>query len=186
MHFKTWIVAIAMTVLAGCAGTGDTVDPSLDKAQLAASGQAVIVRRGGAFLGSGVAGGHLFMATQRTGGNQFDLLSNDGLIPTTGYGYAVETVPAGTYMLSTLAVDRFFTSFGAGDPSSQVTLTPGDVVYLGDVQVVAIHEGFYRDRAEVRVTNAAGNARAYLAAQAPALAADLQVRLLTCGICVRR
>ncbi len=179
---------IGLAALIGCAQPSMPVPA--DPATLAPAGQAVLVSRGFARLE--VVGSETLdvvqgvMAVRRASGAPLvNLLSQTGgWAHNTGL-YNIQVVPAGTYQLGAVSLGNLSTNPSTLDPVSRIVMAPGEVVYVGDIDLRAVTEG-RSSRAEARISDQSAQARAGLATQSPQLAAQMKTRLITCLICVRQ
>lgn len=179
----------ALLALSGCAEPPAAV-PSAP-VNLAASGTAVLVSRGFAREGgmmpntTSVVGGKMFL--KRAG----DRANVDILSPTGGWAhdtglYHIQVVPAGTYQLGGVSHGTTWANTKGLDPLSRLALAPGEVVYIGDIDLRSVPISSRSFRAEARISDHTAEARAALGAQYPQLASQMQTRLFRCAICVAR
>ncbi|MEL6681035.1 MAG: hypothetical protein AAFQ09_00135 [Pseudomonadota bacterium] len=109
-----------------------------------------------------------------------DLLSDQGVVATDTGAYRVQVVQAGSYRLTFVEVGS--RSLVASDPAgSGFTVRPGEVVYLGDIDLRSVGS-----KPAATVTDRNAQARAAVTLQAPQFAPLMQTRLVTCSVCVPR
>lgn len=178
ISFRTISAIAALSVLVGCAAEPPAPIPR-KAGELAAQGKALVVTRGFVRNSYGAIKGDFdFWNNNKNTG--IDLLSKQGMIVRDTGEYYLQVVDAGSYQLVYVQIGTDYLE--ARDPAgSAFTVKPGEVVYLGDIELrdVAGH-------AVAGVTDQSEQARAAVAAQAPQFVQKLQTRILNCSVCVRR
>lgn len=177
---KSIAALAAALLLAACTGTPKAPTVT-DPAELAATGQAVIVSRGYAttpnrFAGEVDAVGQMWFSTN--GSEPYDIMNPVGMAKVDKSAYQIQTVPAGVYSLRRVVNGTGRIDYGNTRAFPGFVLRPGEVVYLGD-----IHLRNVAGRADAQVTDQSGSARTALAAQYPALARIMKTRLVMCIFC---
>lgn len=173
------LIAAALTTLSACAEAPRPIPATAEAA--AANGAAVLVSKGFAPGMLGGVQGNLYFRNAATGPS-IDVMSNQGGFSTANVGYKVQSVAAGTYQLSGVKVGSSSAYPRGGDPLSSFVVRPGDVLYLGDIELSEVRSGRSATPLAL-IRDHSSAAQAALAAQSPQLAGRMQTRLLTCSFC---
>lgn len=179
------ITFAAIAFLASCALPPEPAPTSADA--LDSAGTAVIVSRGAGFAELGAEQAAFLVASATAPGRTVDLLTPQGIIASSTYGYTVQTVPAGQYRYSGVRLGRLEATADGGEPGSGFALAPGEVVYVGDIEVRRVGGSMMNPgRPVLLIDDRSDAARAALVQQAPQIADRMQTRIVTCALCQRR